>query len=338
MHDYFGEWYRTAGIPPESVPLAERWKAVEQFSPNSTEIALLTQLFFQLTLSDSSFPETLRKALHDTDVTIQMSGNDNELIVLAGAELIDVIDRADRELADFAALCLVCAAAQNLRQNPLVPDIPERATKYLKKRSESRAKPVKDSPETKLFDALTAVGGAHVELAGEFRKIQLRLPLVDEETNMLWWLVGETSGELDKRWSELDAGAVCSIGAAELADLTKVLPGPVAARAFLDRAVRSERKKVPTSITIAEIVSETPKEWREKRYKTPIPNELAGLLPIHQAMTLSLQADDDGAWRNVFRTLTRIPASAKGSPDAVAYQMYLEHLTARSFAKMGKSE
>lgn len=338
MHDYFGEWYRTAGIPPESVPLAERWKAVEKFSPNSTDVALLIQLFFQLTLSHSSFPERFRKALHDTDVTMAMSGNDNELIVLAGAEVIDVIDRADRELADFAALCLVCAAAQNLRQNPLVPDIPERGTKYLKKRSEDRAKPVKDSPEGKLFDALTALNAPHSDLAAEFQKLQLRFPLVDEETNMLWWLVGDTSRDLDKRWSELDAGAVCSVGAAELADLTKVLPGPVAARAFLDRAVRSERKKVPASLSIAEVVSETPKEWREKRHKTPIPNELAGLLPIHQAMTLSVQADDDGAWRNLFKTATKIPTTAKGSPDAVAYQIYLEHLTARSFAETGESE
>ena len=55
-------------------------------------------------------------------------------------------------------------------------------------------------------------------------------------------------------------------------------------------------------------------------------------------MTLSLQADDDDAWRNVFKTATKIPTSAKGSPDAVAYQIYLEHLTARSFAEMGESE
>lgn len=338
MHGYFGEWYLAAGITPESVPLAERWKAVEKFSPNATDVALLTQLFFQLTLSDSSFPETFRKTLHDTDVTMPMSGNDNELIVLAGTELIDLIERGERDLADFAALCLVCGGAQNLRQNPLVPDIPERATRYLKKRSENRADPVKESPETKLFDALTAVGVPHSELAGEFRKMQLRLPLVDEETNMLWWLVGDTSRDLDRRWSELDAGAVCSVGAAELADLTKVLPGPVAARAFLDRAVRSERKKVPTSLSIAEVVSDTPKEWREKRHKTPIPNELAGLLPIHQAMTLSVQADDDSAWRKVFKNSTKIPASAKGSPDAVAYQIYLEHLTARSFAETDESE
>lgn len=338
MHDYFGEWYRTAGIPPESVPLAERWKAVEAFKANSADAALLTQLFFQLTLSDSSFPETFRKSLHDTDVTMPMSGNDNELIVLAGAELIDLIERGQRDLADFAGLCLVCAGAQNLRQNPLVPDIPERATTYLKKRSENRAKPVKESPETKLFDALTAVGAPHSELAGEFRKMQLRLPLVDEETNMLWWLVGDTSGDLNKRWNELGVGAVCAVGAAELAHLTKVLPGPIAARAFLDRAVRSERKKIPMSISIAEVVSETPKEWREKHHQTPVANQLTGLLPIHQAMTLSLQADDDGAWRSVFKSSTKIPATAKAAPDAVAYQIYLEHLTARSFAEMEESE
>jgi hypothetical protein len=232
----------------------------------------------------------------------------------------------------------VCGAAQNLRQNPLVPDIPERAAEYLSKRSVNRAKPVKSSPEGKLFEALTAVGTPYSDLAEEFRKLQLAFPLVDEETNMLWWLMGETSRDLDKSWNELEVGAVCSIGAAELADLTKVLPGPIAARAFLDRAVRFDRKKVPASISIAEVVSDTPKEWREKRHNTPVANELTGLLPIHQAMTLSLQANDDGAWRSVFANSTNIPTTAKGSPDSVAYQIYLEHLTARSFAEMGESE
>jgi len=338
MHDYFGEWYRTAGIPPESVPLAERWKAVEAFSPNYEEVALSVQLFFQLTLSDSSFPETFRKRLHNSDVTLPMGDNDIELIVLAGANLIDLIERGKQQFADFAALCLVCAAAQNLRQNPLVPDIPELAVKYLKNRSENRDKPVKESPEGKLFDALTAVGVPHSDLAGEFRKLQLGFPLVDEETNMLWWLVGETSRDLDKRWSKCEVGAVCSIGAAELAGLTKVLPGPVAARAFLDRAVRSERKKVPDSISIAEVVTETPKEWREKNHKNAVANELTGLLPLHQAMTLSVQANDDDAWRSVFKNSTKIPATAKGSPDAVAYQMYLEHLTVRTFAEIDESK
>ncbi len=338
MHDYFGEWYRTAGIAPESVPLAERWKGVEAFKPDSADVALLTQLFFQLTLSDSSFPETFRTALHDTDVTMPMSGNDNELIVLAGAELIDLIERGERDLADFAALCLVCAGAQNLRQNPLVPDIPDRAAKYLKRRSENRDKPAKNGPQGKVFDGLTAAGVPYSDLAVEFRKVQLRLPIVDEETNMLWWLVGGTSGDLNKRWDELEVGAVCAIGAAELAHLTKALPGPVAARAFLDRAVRSERKKIPTAISIAEVVSGTPKEWRERHYQTPVANQLMGLLPIHQAMTLSLQADDDGAWRSVFKNSTKIPATAKAAPDAVAYQIYLEHLTARSFAEMDKAE
>ncbi|MGH9684396.1 MAG: GTPase-associated system all-helical protein GASH [Candidatus Acidiferrales bacterium] len=267
-----------------------------------------------------------------------MQDNDNELIVLAGAQLIDVIEREERQLADFTALCLVCGAAQNLRQNALVPDIPERAAKYLNKRSENRAEPVKNSPEGKLFDALTAVGAPHSHLAAEFRKLQLGFPLVDEETNMLWWLAGDTSRDLDKRWNELQVGAVCSIGAAELAGLTKVLPGPIAARAFLDCTVRSERKKVPTSISIAEVVGETPKEWREKHHRTPVANELAGLLPIHQAMTLSLQADDDGAWRSVFKNSTKIPSTAKGSPDSVAYQIYLEHLTVRSFAEMDESK
>ena len=85
-----------------------------------------------------------------------MSGNDRELIVLAGAELVDVIERGSRNIADLAALFLVCGGVQNARTATAVPEIPEIAAKYLSRRSVGRANAEKDGKEETLSNALSA--------------------------------------------------------------------------------------------------------------------------------------------------------------------------------------
>jgi hypothetical protein len=337
MNSYFGDWYRSAGIPPEGIPLAERWKGVESFEPDAGDIALLTQTFYQLNLSDPSFSQRFRKAFNDADPNFPMSGNDRELIVLAGAELVDVTERGSRDFADLAGLCLVCGGAQNVR-TAAVPQIPEIAAKYLGQRSVQRAKPEKDGKEEALSKAISAAGEPHSKLAPEFQKLQLEFPIVSEESNMLWWLISETSRDVKQRWSEIPLfGMVCTLTGKELADLTQIIPGPIAARAFLDRAIRSGRNEVPPSISIAHVVNDTTKSWRESHFSKPFPTGLEGILPISQAVTLSVQAPDDKAWQRIFKAATGIAATAKSNPDALAYQFYLEQLAARCFIKMKAS-
>lgn len=335
MHNYFGDWYRSAGVPPDNIPLAKRWDAIEAFNADAADVASLTQLFYQLSLSDASFLQRFRTTFNTADPNFQMSGNDRELLVLAGAALVDVMDNRAREIADLGGLCLVCTAFQNVRA-AAVPQIPEIAAKYLSERSANRAAPVEDSAESKLLDALTAAGGPYATLAPEFQKVQLEFPIVAEETNALWWLFSEASRDLNQRLSELPVGAVCLVSGKELADLTRIMPGPLAARAFLDKAIRSGRKKIPASISIADVVNETPKTWRAEHYGKPLPTEMDGVLPINQAVRLSVQAPDDDAWRPMFETATGISAVAKSAPEAFAYQMFLEHLAARCFVGMTK--
>src|SRR6266404_2565911 len=114
MKSYLGDWYRSAGIPPEDIPLAKRWEGVESFTVDAGEISLLAQVFYQLNPSDPLFPQRFREALNKVDPKFSMSGNDRELIVLAGAALADVIERGSRDIADLAALFLVCGAVQNV--------------------------------------------------------------------------------------------------------------------------------------------------------------------------------------------------------------------------------
>ena len=325
MHSYFGEWYRFAGIPPENIPLEKRWQAIEDFEVDVTEVVLLAQLFYGLRLSDASFAEKFRSVFNKADQNFQMSGNDRELTLLAGATLTNAMERHKREIADLVGLVLVCAALQNIRK-VAVPQIPELAAQYLGRRSANRAQPEHGGPESKLFDALKAVGAVQAELATEFRKLQLEFPIIAEEVNALWWLFSEASRDSGQRLSEMPVESVCLIVAKELADLTRIIPGPFAARAFLDKALRTGRKKIGPSITIANAVNGTPKEWRDKYFNAQLSNELASILPINHAVRLSVQSPDEDAWRPMFEGSTGVSPDSEIAPIAIAYQTYLELL------------
>ena len=337
MNSYFSDWYRVAGIPPEGIPLTKRWEGVESFAVDAAEISLLAQVFYQLNSSDPSFIQRLREALNKVDPNFPMSGNDRELIVLAGAVLVDTIERRSRDIADLAALCLVCGAVQNVRVASAVPQIPEIGTKYLSQRSVQRAKPEKDGKEEALSKDLAAQGEVYGRLAPEFQKLQLEFPIVSEESNMLWWMISETSRDVGQRWSELPLGMVCTLSGKELADLTQIIPGPIAARAFLDRAIRSGGNEVAASISIAKAVNDTAKTWRDSHFSKPLPTGLEGILPLTHAVVLSARASDDKTWQPMFKAATGIAATAKSKPDAVAYQFYLEQLAVRSFTEMKES-
>jgi GTPase-associated system-like protein len=312
------DWYRSAGVSPENIPLPKRWEGAASFDVDAGEISLLAQVFYQLNPSDSLFPERFRKAINEADQNFSMSGNDRELIVLAGAGLVDAIERGSRNIADLAALCLVCGAVQNIR-TAAVPQIPEIAANYLGQRSVQRAKPEKDGKE----EALS--------------KVLLEFPIVSEESNMLWWLFSETSRDVNQRWNNMPLGMACVLTGKELADLTRIVPGPIAARAFLDRAIRSGGNEVAASISIAKAVNDTAKTWRDSHFSKPLPTGLEGILPLTHAVVLSARASDDKTWQPMFKAATGIAATAKSNPDAVAYQFYLEQLAVGSFTEMKES-
>lgn len=323
MNNDFGDWYRSAGITPDSEKLPKRWEAIEAYVAGRDEVVSLTRLFYQLGEPNQQFLTEFRTEFQKPDPAFPMKGNDRELIVLAGAELIDVMQRSPHDVADLATLCVVCAAAQNLRKSPAVPEIPEIAARHLSKRSMSRAK---SSPNENGFTDKSLAS-----LATEVQNLRSKLAVIDEESNILWWLISEYSRDLDKRWRKFPVQEVSIVVGKELADLTRVIPGPVAAAAFLDRVVQSGRTKSVSSVSVINALCKTPLEWRQGYVKEAYPNELEPVLPLSHGLKLSLSAPDEDAFPPLFEKATGISANAKLAPYILAYQMFLEVLVRRSF-------
>lgn len=332
MHKDFAEWYRSAGIEPDGEILPKRWGAINELSHNRDTVVSLTSLFYRLGKPSQDFLSEFVGEFQKTDPAFRTRDNDHELCVLAGATLIDVIESCESDLADMAALSLVCAAASNARPCPPVREIPEIAARYLGVRSASRAsdntKQFEMKSHRELFDALTAAGKPHDMLAKQLEHWMSQFAIVTEESNILWWLFSEYSRDEEQQWSKYSVPAVALMAGKELADLTRLIPGPSASIAFLDRVLRSARSKCPSLIEVKDAINDAPLSWRE-RYAANAPSELYNLAPFSYAVGLSVGTPDSNVWLPAFSQKSGIAPNAKMPPRLFAYQVYRECLLSR---------
>jgi hypothetical protein len=314
MHKSFGDWHRNVGIEANADTSPKHWNVINAYQPTADEIVAFARLFYGFSGQEEKGLDKFGTALQEVDPTFSMKKDKQQLLLFAGSELISMIERYPERpsLADFAALCLVCGGAQGLRTNVPIPDVPTIAARFIENRTSHRALSV------------------DTEDNADLPRVEREVVIVGEEVNMLWWLVSEFSRDRRQPWKDIGLLATSVISGKELADLTRIIPGPVAAAAFLDRIVRlSDSAKKPKAISVKAAVDETPLEWRQQYDGFKSEDDLRDLAPISNAIKLSLTVSEKGDWSPVFEKGTALEASSRLLPNALAYQIFLERLMVR---------
>jgi hypothetical protein len=322
MHKQFTAWLRAAGLEPNDETSPKHWKVIEEYVPTTDEIISLARLFYGYSSQEDTSLDKFGMALQDADTTFSMQDHKPHFSVLAGAELIATIEsHQDQKLADLAALCLVCGGAQSARSGLLVPDIPNIAARYIETRTTKRVS--------------GSVGTAEEGAEPQIQELKLELTIVAEETNMLWWLISEYSRDRNQSWKKVGLSATSIIAGKELADLTRIIPGPVAAAAFLNRIVRlSDSAKSAEAVSVKDAIEKVPSEWRQQ-YGFNAAAGIEDLAPISNAVKLSLTVAEGDDWSPVFEKGTGMEADSEMLPNALAYQVFLERLLARFSLEIG---
>lgn len=321
MHSHFSEWFLAAGIELQDDVLQKRWAGVEGFEVGREEIISLVELFFGFYDGKEGFLDNFRASFKEADGAFRMKDNNPELSVLAGATLVFVMEAGERELGDLASLAIVSCLAQNLRTAPCVPDIAKRAAKHLNARTLKRSEP-NPGAETTEDETLALV-----------EQLQRDLAAVAEESNVLWWIFGESSRDTGARWSDYSVAQAAIISGKELADLTRVMPGPAASGALLDRVVKFANAKPPAQITLKEAIAELPADWRQGLVKN-FPAALLRVCPISHSIKISVDMVNGDAWVKALPSAAKIQRGGKIAPQLLAYQVFLERLLASFWSKV----
>ena len=326
MHTDFSEWFRAANLAPTHEDLQKRWVGVDAFEVGRSEVVSLVEIFFgnfdDKYVSKTLFLDKFRKVFQEADSSFRIRDNNLELSVLAGATLVTVMEEAPSNMGDFAALALVGCAAQNLRKTPCVAEIPERAAQYLARRSINREQLNPD--ETSELDE-TQIG---------MKQLRRDLDVIAEESNVLWWVFGETSRDTKNHWSECSVLQTSLMAGKELADLTRISPGPAAAGAILDRVLKFTKSKPPSQIVVKDAIADISLEWRQKFTKDCYLDVLENLTPVSQGIKLSVDFAAGDAWLQSFAASTKIQRGGKIAPSLLAYQIYLECLLASIWSEL----
>jgi hypothetical protein len=279
MNSMFGEWYRQAEIEPKPGELGERWKGVETLKAKSdTEYAAnLVRLHFSLAGLPDDFVGDFRKIFFDIDSTFRMAGNDNELRVLAGAILFEMIQRNDA-FSDGVALVVLAAAFPELRKKAPLDDLLKAAQKHIfdrgvavrsialkgkaamndidtmlntwKTNIAAGAAPAWAEVEVLLRALSDNVGKVNQNVDARFASSQRQHDVLLEESNIIWWLFGGAVRDSQKQYSGLPVAEAALSTAKDLSSLTQVFPPPIASPVYLERALGNH---VATSITLEDV-------------------------------------------------------------------------------------
>ncbi|GAB5548122.1 MAG: hypothetical protein SangKO_078820 [Sandaracinaceae bacterium] len=159
-----------------------------------------------------------------------------------------------------------------------------------------------------------------------------RVPVLQEECEVLWWLFAESVTHDRKPLSEHSAPAAALMIGEELAHRTRLgLPLP-STDDFVRRALANTTPANGDSeeATLVEIVEASPKDWRVNRHERSdsVTTQLGSLAPVGQALRLSLDAVAPGGWTGVYEKKAGLSAETKLRPAQWARQLYDEDLLA----------
>lgn len=359
MHSSFSDWYRAIRIKPDPDELNRRWQIVETLYEKLKlgEALNVLRIAARLPQVNQSYQGDLVGQIQELDPTFGNRNRQQELSVLSGAMLVELLSEKESQLAGQVGLAVSVANCRGIvsAKLPHQQELLKKAYELVESRahwlrttdeSEFKVESIKGldkvvttflegvgwqgDPHKKNFNAVFSQLKAVIEKqSAQIKKLNYDLRIQREETNFLWWLHGEFSRDLDKPIAELDARAAAVVIGKELADLTDIRPGPRSVRGVLHRMLQKNApyrstKKTTDTVTLGDAINATPREWREQWISDLSADTVIDLCHVHHAAKKSLQVAVGKAWAASFDTAAPIKTTQKFSPLELAVQVYHE--------------
>lgn len=361
MHQSFSDWYRIAAIEPTEEILNNRWEGIEAVvSKLDTQSSLdLVRLFLGKLSDGADFKDKFKNSFKEADPTFRMTDNELELQVLAGVSIIQCLSGNKNDIV--TAIATICAYFQDTSSMPPLQDVPRIAHEFVVNRSlgvrsrgeiasiktdlanlkEQKQALLEQMPQNNYsaaqeqMDALIGkIQQNNTQLISKINKttraINDSLLLQQEETQMLWWLMGEYSTTVNMQMSKIPLPFACLIVANELSEHTQIVPGPITIRALIDRMLNVGRKSAKKESSIKEVINKATSDWK-KQYLSEIQlGKAEDLCPMHYALAKSNEAGDKTSWVPIFKNKYSMDADKPIAVLDITVQIYNEMLLLRS--------
>lgn len=354
---WFFTWMKEFSLGDAGAVMTQRWQAVEKFAEGAdgSDVEALVRLALASKHPASSDrAKALEQAFRDEGQNFTAKDNARELQVLAACCLIKIAEDTDNDSAVTAALAMATASIAGLRRLTLPVDLLQAATAALgelvcgtarrpeipaagvpyKPLFESSVQKAKAQPDMNgLIEGLTQAGNAVTAAVNQnqaktqkaISALTKRLDQQDEELQMLWWLIGERSEDLNCSFAAIPELARPLVLSKELADHTLLPPGPPSVHALLSRAKLSGNGKV----VLADAVAAAPYDWLKTH---AVAQEASPVTqPLHFAILRQLETGPGKDWVAGWAAATDLPKDVALAPLTLAELFYRERLLTRLF-------
>ncbi|WLC16658.1 GTPase-associated system all-helical protein GASH [Bradyrhizobium diazoefficiens] len=350
MDPDFARWYREVSL--EDGKAQARWtglnKAIE--APNRALVEVLTRLAFDTKASAGGYKDPgLAEKLAAFHAAFEAADEDyepekRESQVLAACALVRLFGSYS-----LAQLAVTTASFDGARKPSLPMDLVGLAEQAIAKLSTARrvrpdvsrlkvaiqefawqpdlATLNPSDPQTfkPLFAGLVSGVNASFRAAAagvnaSVDKMSSYMRVVDEELQMLWWLLGERSLDLDLPFDKVEASVQPMVFAKELASRTVSSPGPVAIAALLARSGLKPRGK----LSVVAAANAVPPDWAANTMDD-LPSSPV-TTPIHFALDKRVEAGVSDAWAAHWSALCGLAEDTALSPLRLSELFYREHL------------
>jgi hypothetical protein len=359
MLTQFPDWFMMVHPDPSSDLVDRRWSFIEDISSEISfeDIIELARMYYGKPCRSKEFVEEFPALVQKHDSAFAPTHHKREIALLAGVVLANLATESN--LCIFSALC---PQFYGLAKNQ--SDFVKTFTPFIENVLSDRARKLRSkiktiSNELKQFalpdlNALTSpwepakfpqngqtisthINNLFANVKDIYDSISVltneRL-LYAEESDILWWLVGGYSRDLQLPFENNNSSLPLIIGK-ELAEMVSVLPGPYSANAILERALL-QSKNGKDKITIESLLSALPPKWLSM-----YTSELTAfnifevspidLLPIHWSILRVSEDNSLASWHSSFENIFGIATKAETTPLIIAGQMYRECLLIKSF-------
>lgn len=348
MHTMFADWYSEADREPSPERLQGRAAGVETFVAETNPDALLGLLRYLLNgTGDSTAMSALSAKLKEEDDAFLLRNNDHEMRVLSAISLILAIDNNSSVSTAIALAVDVASALGTAEVGPLSRVLVEMAQRHLTDEGlRLRVEPdeiavtrfEKLAPDTNfsmpqqgadipqvqaniagLAEYVDGINGTinraladtHTALAAStsFNAV------LAEESSMLWWLMGAHSRDTNLPLAALSNDCVCLVAGKDLADLTRIIPGPVSVRAILHKALDSAGVDPTAVVELGTIVDAAARDWRADWLRGHDLTRLRGVGRCLPAVAASVEVGEEVDWHQLAT-----------SRDGIVLENQLSHL------------
>lgn len=342
MHELFSEWYGSVYPNPTSEILEKRWAVIEAIAVELTpaQAAKLAALCICKS-TDQELIDLLNGRFKSDDSSFNVRANVQGLRALGAGILVRMMDDSKSKAAVLVSLGIHCASFGKKKVEHFTADLIKTANKFLHDKAQQarNRSPINTSllkfKEPEGTDAATQALNlsklTQKSLATMIVKLSNDFDLLAEESNMFWWLAGESSIELNKPLAELPYPAMLLLAAKEIADLTAFRPGPISAKAIIARTSRSINSKSSGTHSLKDTINSIPNDWLSTVLK--LGNDaLDALTPLSVAIRKRIESGNKTAWQSAFSTKTKISVSEQFTDNDLAYQYYQECLLNAEYA------